>query len=171
MGLDMYLSIRKYVGRLDLSAGYDEVKGWSHNDEFDKVMGACDMSEFLETDNTTGLHVEVPVMYWRKANAIHKWFIDTLADGEDNCQPVFVLAGHLDELLELCNQVLADRTKADELLPTESGFFFGGTEYDEDYFQDLEYTQRRLTELLPLMKRKNDKGYCDNDTAVYQASW
>jgi hypothetical protein len=26
MGLDMYLSIRKYVGRLDLSAGYDEVK-------------------------------------------------------------------------------------------------------------------------------------------------
>jgi hypothetical protein len=67
--------------------------------------------------------------------------------------------------------VLADRTKADELLPTEGGFFFGGTEYDEYYFQDLEYTQRRLTELLPLMKRKNDKGYHDNDTAVYQASW
>ena len=35
MGLDMYLSIRKYVGRLDLSAGYDEVKGWSHDDQFD----------------------------------------------------------------------------------------------------------------------------------------
>jgi hypothetical protein len=171
MGLDMYLSIRKYVGRLDLSAGYDEVKGWSHNDEFDKVMGACDMSEFLETDNTTGLHVEVPVMYWRKANAIHKWFIDNRADGEDNCQPIFVLADHLDELLELCNQVLADRTKAEELLPTEGGFFFGPTEYDDWYFEGLEYTQRRLTELLPLMKRKNEKGYCDNDTAVYQASW
>jgi hypothetical protein len=152
----MYLSVRKYVGRLDLSAGYDDNKGWSHDEQFDKVMGACDMSEFLETDNTTGLHVEVPVMYWRKANAIHKWFIDNRADGEDNCQPIFVLA---------------DRTKADELLPTESGFFFGGTEYDDWYFQDLEYTQRRLTELLPLMKRKNDKGYCDNDTAVYQASW
>ena len=164
MGLDMYLSVRKYVGRLDLSAGYDEVKGWSHNDEFDKVMGACDMSEFLETDNTTGLHVEVPVAYWRKASAIHKWFVDTLADGEDNCQPIFVLAGHLEELLELCNQVLADHAKAHDLLPTEGGFFFGSTEYDEYYFQDLEYTQRRLGELIPLMKKSDD-------SAVYQASW
>lgn len=171
MGLDMYLSVRKYVGRLDLGAGYDEQKGWSHNDEFDKVMGACDMSEFLETDNTTGLHVEVPVAYWRKANAIHKWFVDERADGEDNCQPIWVNSEHLEELLELCNQVLADQSKADELLPTESGFFFGGTEYDEDYFQDLEYTQRRLGELIPLMKRKNDKGYSENDSAVYQASW
>jgi hypothetical protein len=161
----MYLSVRKYVGRLDLSAGYDDVKGWSHNDEFDKVMGACDMSEFLETDNTTGLHVEVPVAYWRKANAIHKWFVDERADGVDECQPIWVNSGYLEELLELCNQVLADHSKADELLPTESGFFFGGTEYDEYYFQDLEYTQRRLTELIPLMKNS------DNDSAVYQASW
>jgi len=165
MGLDMYLSIRKYVGRLDLSAGYDEVKGWSHNDEFDKVMGACDMSEFLETDNTTGLHVEVPVMYWRKANAIHKWFVDTRADGVDECQPIWVNSEYLGELLELCNEVLADHSKAEELLPTEGGFFCGGTEYDEYYFQDLEYTQRRLTELIPLMKKT------DNDSAVYQASW
>ena len=171
MGLDMYLSVRKYVGRIDLSAGYDDNKGWSHNDEFDKVMGACDMSEFLETDNTTGLHVEVPVAYWRKANAIHKWFVDTRADGVDECQPIWVNYEHLEELLDLCNQVLADHSKAEEMLPTEGGFFFGGTEYDEYYFQDLEYTQRRLGELIPLMKRKNDKGYGDHDSAVYQASW
>jgi hypothetical protein len=165
MGLDMYLSVRKYVGRLDLSAGYDEVKGWSHDEQFDKVIGACDMSEFLESDNTTGLHVEVPVAYWRKANAIHKWFVDTRADGVDECQPIWVNSDYLGELLELCNQVLADHTKADELLPTEGGFFFGPTEYDDWYFQGLEYTQRRLTELIPLMKNS------DNDSAVYQASW
>ncbi len=165
MGLDMYLSVRKYVGRLDLSAGYDEVKGWSHDEQFDKVMESCDMSEFLETDNTTGLHVEVPVAYWRKANAVHKWFVDTRADGEDNCQPIWVCSEHLEELLELCNQVLADNSKADELLPTEGGFFFGPTEYDDWYFQGIEYTQRRLTELIPLMKNS------DNDSAVYQASW
>ena len=171
MGLDMYLSVRKYASRIDFSKDYDKDKGWSHNDEFDKVMGACDMSEFLETDNTTGLHVEVPVAYWRKANAIHKWFVDTRADGVDECQPIWVNYEHLEELLDLCNQVLADHSKAEELLPTEGGFFFGGTEYDEYYFQDLEYTQRRLGELIPLMKRKNDKGYGDHDSAVYQASW
>lgn len=171
MGLDMYLSVRKYVGRLDLSAGYDEEKGWSHNDEFDKVMDACDMSEFLETDNTTGLHVEIPVAYWRKANAIHKWFVDTRADGVDECQPIWVRAEHLEELLDLCNQVLADHSKAEELLPTEDGFFFGGTGYDDWYFEGIEYTQRRLSELIPLMKRRNDKGFAENDSAVYQASW
>lgn len=171
MGLDMYLSVRKYVRRLDLDAGYDEQKGWSHDTEFDRVMDSCGMGEFPETDNTTGLHVEIPVAYWRKANAIHKWFVDTRGDGEDNQHPIWVCAEHLEELLDLCNQVLADHSKADELLPTEGGFFFGGTEYDEYYFQDLEYTQRRLTELIPLMKRKNDKGYSDNDSAVYQASW
>jgi hypothetical protein len=165
MGLDMYLSVRKYVGRLDLSIDYDKEKGWSHDEQFDKVIGACDMSEFLESDNTTGLHVEVPVAYWRKANAIHKWFVDTRADGVDECQPIWVNSDYLGELLELCNQVLADHTKADELLPTEGGFFFGPTEYDDWYFQGLEYTQRRLTELIPLMKNS------DNDSAVYQASW
>lgn len=31
--------------------------------------------------------------------------------------------------------------KASYLLPTRDGFFFGGTEYDEYYFKDLEDTK------------------------------
>ena len=43
-----------------------------------------------------------------------------------------------EELLDLCNQVLADHDKAEELLPTMDGFFFGSTEYNEYYFEDVE---------------------------------
>ncbi len=41
------------------------------------------------------------------------------------------------KLLEVCKQVAADPSKAEELLPTQSGFFFGGTEYDEYYMNSI----------------------------------
>lgn len=173
MGLDMYLSVRKYVSRIDFSAGYDEKNGWTDNPDFAKTVESIGMKEFLEPQDSVGMHVEVPVMYWRKANAIHKWFVDTRADGVDQCQPIAVHTDHLEELLELCENALTDRDKdnAHLYLPTESGFFFGSTDYDEYYFLDLEYTKERLSELIPLMKRTNERGYHDNDWAVYQASW
>lgn len=171
MGLDMYLSVRKYIGRIDFGKGYDEEKGWTDNPDFIKTVDSIGMSEFLEPQDSVGLNVEVPVMYWRKANAIHKWFVDTRADGVDECQPISVHTSHLEELLELCEKALSDRENAEAYLPTESGFFFGSTEYDEWYFEDLQYTKERLSELIPMMKRTDDKGYCDNDWAVYQASW
>jgi hypothetical protein len=37
-------------------------------------------------------------------------------------------------------KVLEDSTMAEELLPTQEGFFFGGTDYDEGYWNDLETT-------------------------------
>jgi hypothetical protein len=171
MGLDMYLSVRKYISRVDFSQPYDEAKGWEHSPDFTSLVESVGAEEFIEPQDSAGAHIEIPVAYWRKANAIHKWFVDERADGVDQCQPIGVHVDHLKELLELCNEVLENRDKAEELLPTESGFFFGNTEYDEYYFQDLEYTQRRLSELVPLMERKNDKGHQDNDWAVYQASW
>jgi len=164
MGLDMYLSVRKYIQRVDFSQRYNEATGWVDKPAFTSLVESAGMEKFLEPDDSTGANIEIPVAYWRKANAIHKWFVDTRADGVDQCQPIGVHVDHLKELLELCNEVLENHDKAEELLPTESGFFFGDTEYDEYYFQDLEYTQRRLSELVPMMEQ-------ENEWAVYQASW
>lgn len=79
-------------------------------------------------------------VYWRKANAIHAWFVDNCQDGIDECQTVNVTPGELMVLIETCEKVLADHTLADELLPSRSGFFFGSTIYDEWYFQTLKET-------------------------------
>ena len=53
---------------------------------------------------------------------------------------------------------------AEEYLPTQSGFFFGGTEYDQWYMQDIESTIEILTKVL----KETD---FDNQMVVYTSSW
>jgi hypothetical protein len=38
------------------------------------------------------------VMYWRKANQIHKWFVDNVQDGVDDCKEYWVSEEKLQEL-------------------------------------------------------------------------
>jgi hypothetical protein len=54
----------------------------------------------------------------------------------------------LQELLDLCRIVSIDKDKAEDLLPTASGFFFGNTEYDEWYYNDIQNTIKILEEAL-----------------------
>ena len=56
--------------------------------------------------------------------------------------------GQLKELVDICKKVLDDHSLAEELLPTEEGFFFGSTDYDEYYYKDLEETVEMLEPLL-----------------------
>ena len=102
-------------------------------------------------------------MYWRKANAIHGWFVRNVQDGEDDCGEYYVSEDNLKELLALCKAVAADHAKAEALLPTQSGFFFGGTEYDEGYFQDIDDTIKGIEGLL---KENNEDSYF-----LYSSSW
>lgn len=45
-------------------------------------------------------------------------------------------------------RLIADASVARALLPTQEGFFFGSTDYDEDYYTDLEHTRNVLTTAL-----------------------
>jgi hypothetical protein len=160
MGLDMYLSVRKYVNRID----------WDTTDKmesprFTSIVNTLDMRELLEPDGATGAYVEIPVMYWRKSNAIHNWMVRELADGVDDCRPLELSTDKLRELVVLCEQVLEDHSKAGELLPTGSGFFFGTTEYDEYYYGDLMHTADRLRYIVAEAEANTI------DYLVYQASW
>ena len=109
--------------------------------------------------------VEYRAGYWRKANAIHKWFVDNRGDGEDSCQEIPCHLDHLEALVADCKKVIDNNDLAQEVLPTEGGFFFGGTEYDGDYFSDIQYTHDRISEVIKLMRE------LDCDWATYQASW
>jgi hypothetical protein len=100
-------------------------------------------------------------VYWRKANAIHAYIVDNHAEGDDSTS-VELDRDSIKELRNRCTDVLSDRGLAQELLPTQSGFFFGSTEYDEDYFEELERTEKELTEVL----RDGTWDYLE-----YQASW
>lgn len=135
MGLDQYLHAKKYTSDGDFF-------GPARKETFTKLRDALgDDAKYVGKMATIpAITVDVSVGYWRKANHIHQWFVDTCQDGVDDCRETWVGRERLEQLREVCMQVLADHSKADELLPTTSGFFFGSTEYDEWYFNDVRDT-------------------------------
>lgn len=83
--------------------------------------------------------------YFRKVNFLVTFFEHKGMD-VINQIPIRLDLSDAEELLECCNKVLADPSKAEDILPTCSGFFFGNTDYDEYYFSDV----------------KNVKNFCEN---------
>lgn len=160
MGLDQYLEARKYV------AGYSH-RPIDEQNEYEETLNAVGLSRAdLSPEASPFATLNVSVAYWRKANQIHRWFIDNHApEGVDDCRPFGVSRDDLLELVSLCKQVRDDNSKAGELLPvSEGGFFFGSYEYDEWYFKDVENTIEQLELIL------NNPKFMDYDF-FYQASW
>jgi len=97
----------------------------------------------------------------RKVNSIHKWFVDNIQNGIDDCNKYYVSEENLTKLLKLIKKVLKNENLAKKLLPTTEGFFFGQTEYDKWYFIGLKETKEILEKAI---KEKNGSIY-------YQSSW
>lgn len=148
MGLDMYLKAERYI---------------SQYYEADKPVITAVASSLKDLGDMKVCGITVEAAYWRKSNHIHNWFVINCQDGVDECQRTPISREQLQDLLDTVSQVLDNRGLAAELLPTQSGFFFGGTDYDEYYFDDLVYTRDRLTMLL-------QDQYCEWDF-YYQSSW
>jgi hypothetical protein len=150
MGLDMYLRKRTYV------------KNWDHMKPEDRhtvtVQGPS--ASAIQPERISMIEEEVG--YWRKANAIHQWFVTNCQEGVDDCRDTFVTKAQLETLRDLCRSLLNEE-RPETALPTTSGFFFGGIAYDEYYWKEVRKTEALLTALL------NE----DNSHAVfyYHASW
>lgn len=90
--------------------------------------------------------VRFTVGYWRKANAVHSWFVRNVQEGIDNCKTYWVSREQLRELQADVQTAYKDRDS--DVLEPQSGFFFGSTIKDRWYFQDLKYTNLLIDELL-----------------------
>ena len=153
MGLDMYLSKRVYIG-----ANYE------HRNVKIKVEVFVDGVEIpINQDKIT--YIEESVAYWRKANQIHAWFIHhTDPETDDDCTSRFLTIDTLKKLLEDCKKVLKNPKLGPEILPTQEGCFFGNTDYDDEYLEDLKETVKILSRTI--LKDANEE--CEY---VYSASW
>lgn len=156
MGLDMYFTARRYL--------------WSHPEDGPDVKIAKNMKTlFPELPETVQFkNVEVEFGYWRKANAIHKWFVDNVQEGADECEEAYVERENIEKLLAVVNEVLADPSKGPVLLPTQSGFFFGDTSYDEYYIEDLKNTKTIMENALKMIDSKAGLRGWD---FYYRSSW
>ena len=170
MGLDMYLEVRKYVSQYDYNNG-DRIR----TPEFDALQDASGITDLSKFSEFGGMTVSYPVGYWRKANAIHGWFVRECGGGIDECQDIDVPREKLVELREACDSVLRvpanvnwgleDAASKAGLLPTR-GFFFGSHEMDEWYMQDMKYTIEMLDHVLSIVPE--DSWHWSFN---YRASW
>ena len=125
MGLDMYLNAERYL--------------WSHEEGDKQISENIGQLIGLPSDGKVKT-ITVEAGYWRKSNQIHNWFVANVQEGKDECQDSYVSREQLKELREVCQKVLDNNKLAEQLLPTKEGFFFGGKDYDQWYFNDLEET-------------------------------
>ena len=165
MGLDMYLGVRKYIEKTDWSKLDNDSDLTLESPEivfpeFNNVIEASGLSDFATANY--GAHISVICIYWRKANQIHKWFVDNVQGGEDNCGEYYVSNEKLKSLLDLVTEAL--RTRDPNLLPPTSGFFFGSTDIDEWYWKDLKDTKWKLERVLALSEMSKLSFY-------YTSSW
>ena len=162
MGLDQYLTAKKYVSKWDYSGGFDSRV---ITQEFQDLL-PMDTPDITRYGQFAGITVEYPVGYWRKANAIHNYFVQTLGEGVDECQEMYVPRETLSDLRERCQDVIASsdmEQMAKEVgLETVSGFFFGDTDYGDWYKEDLKLTGEICDFVLALPEEYS---------LHYQASW
>jgi hypothetical protein len=166
MGLDMYLNVSERIASHDFNKDNHEVT-FVDNPRYNTIMEA--VATKVKDNIASSVSVEWTAIYWRKANQIHNWFVNTLAGGVDECQRIPVTRENLVALHNRCGVLLDTRSTelAMELLEPASGFFFGSTAIDEWYWQDIEETHKQLTELLDEITEDNQWNY----TIEYQASW
>lgn len=164
MGLDMYLYANKGISSIEWNKKPDGTLEKVPNADYGiltSLMGANDWA--IPGNNYAYAQVQLQVGYWRKVNAIHNWFVENLAGGEDNCNPIYVPRSTLVDLKILCQEVIDEPSKAEELLPTGSGFFFGSTDYDEWYLEGIKDTLAILSKVI--------EDVPEGWSFEYQASW
>jgi hypothetical protein len=159
MGLDQYLYAKKLVSGQKRG---EEPLTVVPNPDYDNIIKAVGGEELPEQEWFPHVTISIKVAQWRKSNQIHMFFVDSCQDGVDDCRSSYVSQDVLDDLLQRCNDVLNDHSKAEELLPTTDGFFFGESDYGDWYFEDLAYTKEVLEKLNAL---EGDWGF------EYKSSW
>lgn len=105
--------------------------------------------------------------YWRKANAIHSYIVEHLQDNVDDCDIYIITEEFLTQFKEDLETVLSDNSKSEELIPTQSGFFFGSVDYDEYYYEEIQSTLDCVNDILNNFDDKIKDGY----VYTYQSSW
>ncbi|MFZ9143053.1 MAG: hypothetical protein ACO22M_00590 [Candidatus Nanopelagicaceae bacterium] len=145
MGLDMYLKGKRFL--------------W-HNEREDNAWEEVDKY----TNGRKVSSIELELAYWRKANAIHGWFVRNVQGNVDNCDEYAVKYSDLVKLRDTCKEALDNKNP--ELLPPQGGFFFGSTEIDDWYWGEIYETHALMHALCQDEDIKN--GRID---VSYHSSW
>jgi hypothetical protein len=88
----MYLTKKTYIGN-------------EYKDAKKQVRLSADLKA-LGIEQTKLLSVTERAGYWRKANQIHKWFVDNIQGGNDDCGEYSIDSSSLQKLLDTVKEVI-----------------------------------------------------------------
>ena len=160
MGLDMYLYGSRFI------SSYDPLP-----EESVLVESVREGLDLPECENPLSTF-ETTIIQWRKANAIHKWFVDNCQDGKDDCQRVSVPLPQIKLLQATLEQLLDhDPSKAALLLPPCAGFFFGNTDLDEWYWEEIDRTHAVLGQWIEYIEKDREREGSWSWDLSYDSSW
>lgn len=105
-------------------------------------------------DISVSIRTERGVCDFRKYNFLLPQFMtdEQIATQEEVC----IYKSDIRDFIEKARIVLDDHSKAPELLPTREGFFFGSTDYDDNYFADVKDALDEFENLLDIAETLDD---------------
>jgi hypothetical protein len=174
MGLDQYLIAKVYLWTnrwLESPSFFERLFKRKTDDKFNRDNNISKKIGKMLNSDIGADKVSFELGYWRKANQIHKWFVDNVQKGVDDCGEYYVSDEDIQTLLNHVNKVLRhkDVNDAEMYLPPHSGFFFGTYDIDDDYFEQLEHTKEILENTIKFVKdMKNEDRWV---TIYYSSSW
>lgn len=197
MGLDQYLTLRNKAA----NKRYEQIINYYNLSEEEQSKTRCpdypishnihDI-KWKNFDHKTE-PVEVEFLYWRKANQIHDWFVKNVQNGVDDCDYYIVSIDKLhtlykilisiaekvaliekdDDTFEIEFKENKSEIKAfcESILPTCDGFFFGSTDYDDDYFFDIIHTAKNLKSIFEYIDSNGIEDDSEDYAIYYHSSW
>lgn len=135
------------------------------------------------------------VGYWRKANAIHNWFVFNVQNDVDNCDRYEVPKDKIEELLEICKSIKANCPLVDGVVQNgqtlkdgewqpiyEAGKVLTNTALAEEYLPTKngfffgstdydEYYMGTIEDTIEILTKVLAETDFDIEMIVYSASW
>lgn len=133
MGLDMYVTIR----HKDTQSKLDAYEAWNSKYSYEEYERLTDEQKEEYRNSEPEYNEDIygkQLMYWRKANQIHNWFVQNCQGGVDNCERYVITVADLIKLKELCEKILTMTVVKQELRPT---FLNGWFSEPEHVMQDV----------------------------------
>ena len=186
MGLDMYLYARDYQSKANYKDKKKGIEGF-YPDALKRL------GNKIFKDNFMSKQTRYQIGYWRKFNALQGYFEKKVEHENELLHGIYVDWDTMEELIKIMIKVKKELKKcptkqvkvvvgwkngekiykdmtvydcelAQELLPPETGFFYGSEYIDEYYVECLDYSLKLFRKALKLSKEH------DYDI-IYEANW
>lgn len=152
-GIEKIKALKKEPTKTDFNRFmYSVKKFFNYEFQTEALENAAKVEDIEEWAKHITYYYKPHDLYFRKVNAVYRYFQDRLED-----EAVEITRDDAVDIINKATTVLAERDESvsADILPTQGGFFFGSTDYDEYYYDCAREIVDEFSKLL--LNWKNDE--------------